>query len=236
MATRDEFEDDDKLIDEGLRALQDKRQTAEDRAQRETVLAELSEKLDKPGIQTRVIERYADFGRALLADSTPSRVDPTIARALRPYLGDVSNVRVHTGRVATEAAEAMQARAFAIGDSDVFFDAKNFDQGSREGGALIAHELAHTRDASSGFALSGSHGNDTNAAEGFAEKVEMLFAKEWDARQGGAEADAEDSPNPIGSDFLPVAPDIDKQTLAHKIFELIENQTQREGERIGAWN
>jgi hypothetical protein len=237
MATRDDFEhDDETLVDEGLKALKDERQAAEAVAERDAIFAELSARLNQPGVQDMVLARYNDFGRALLADSTPSRVDPKIARALRPYLGDLSDVRVHTGRVASEAAQAMEARAFAIGDSDVFIDAANFDPSSREGGALLAHELAHTRDAATGFALSKEHGSDTSAKERFAEQLELMYAMEYDAEGDAVAADAEDSPNPIGSDFLPKTPDFDRYELARKIIEVIQDQSQLQAERLGRWN
>jgi len=235
MATRDILEED--LVEEGLKALGADSVSDEEAAEREAIFAELSARLDQPGIQDKVLQRYGDFGRTLLADSLPSSVDPKIARALRPYLGDVSDVRIHTGKTATEAARAMEARAFAVGDRDVFFDSSDFDPTSREGGALIAHEIAHTRDASTGFALSRRYGSDTSARETFAEDLEMLYAKEFE--EGGGQMvsdDMESQPNPVGSNFLPVQPDIDRHELARKIFDVMEEQQEMMADRLGSWN
>lgn len=236
MATRDRFEDDDELVDKGFEALADDRAAKTEAAERERIFSELSARLDQPGIQDKVLSRYGDFGRALLADSMPTTVDPSIARALRPYLGDVSNVRIHTGRVATEAARAMDARAFAIGDSDVFFDASDFSPHTREGGALVAHEIAHTRDASTGFALSSRYGSDTAGREQFAEQLEMLYAREFQEGADNIAAEDTESRNPVGSDFLPVAPDIDTRALARKVFEVLCDEQAKASDRMGHYS
>ena len=149
MATRQD--EDRKLIDESLEALAEKEaEGLREAEERKRLFEELAAKVEQPGLQDKILERYQHVGKTLLADALPSRVDPTIAQTLRPILGDVSDVRVHTGRLATEAAQAMQARAFAIGDQDIFVDRSLFDPGSSEGGQLLAHEIAHTRDAATG--------------------------------------------------------------------------------------
>ncbi|HUQ04532.1 MAG TPA: DUF4157 domain-containing protein [Kofleriaceae bacterium] len=56
---------------------------------------------------------------------------------------DVSGVRVHTGSESASAAEAVSARAFAVGQ-DVHFGAGQYKPGTNDGDTLIAHELAHT--------------------------------------------------------------------------------------------
>ncbi len=243
MAKRDNpdprnAKDLEKLVEEGLVALADDRGTVSDdeQAAREKVFAELSARLDQPGLQDKILQRYGDFGRTLLADSTPSAVDPSIARAVRPYLGDVGDVRVHTGRVATEAAQAMEARAFAIGDRDIFIDATDFNPASKEGGALLAHEIAHTRDASTGFALSRRYGSESAAREAFAEQVEMLYALEYEANSEDIVGGPTETPNPIGGNGVPIEPDVDKHALARKIFEIMSTQREALLDRTGGWN
>jgi hypothetical protein len=228
----------ERLIDEGLEALSDPRGEVPDdeAAAREKVFAELSARLDQPGIQDKILQRYGDFGRTLLADSTPAAVDPAIARAVRPYLGDVGDVRVHTGRLATEAAQAMDARAFAIGDRDIFVDATDFAPGTKEGGALLAHEIAHTRDASTGFALSRRYGSESAAREAFAEQVEMLFALEYEAESGDIVGGPTETPNPIGGNGMPVEAEVDRDQLARKIFEIMQAQRDVLMDRTGGWN
>ena len=53
----------------------------------------------------------------LLAEGAGQPIDPAIRREVEPVLGtDLSSVRVHVGHDATEAAQALHARAFTIGD------------------------------------------------------------------------------------------------------------------------
>jgi len=177
--------DDKELIDKGLRTLSEDEARAE--AEEHAALAELAQRVEEPGLQDKILDRYMTFGRDLLADQLPSHLDPRIAKRLEPILGDVSSVRVHTGATATAAARAMDARAFALGDRDIFIDAQQFDPGTKAGSALLAHELAHARDASTGFALSSKQGSHTSDREAFAEAVESrVYAMEDDSLDGAA--------------------------------------------------
>jgi outer membrane protein OmpA-like peptidoglycan-associated protein len=56
---------------------------------------------------------------------------------------DFSKVRVHTDTSAAASADAIGARAFTFG-SDIVFGSGQYSPASKEGQALIAHELAHT--------------------------------------------------------------------------------------------
>jgi hypothetical protein len=56
---------------------------------------------------------------------------------------DVSGVRVHIDDKAAAAAQAMNARAFTIGQA-IYFGAGQYDPHSQSGQRLIAHEVAHT--------------------------------------------------------------------------------------------
>lgn len=232
MATKQE--EDKKLIEEGLEALTEKDgETKAEIAERQRIFAELAARVEQPGLQDKILERYQSIGKNLLADNLPSRVDPNIARALRPILGDVSDVRVHTGKVASEAASAMQARAFAIGDKDIFIDRQEFDPASAEGATLLAHEIAHTRDAATGFALSSKHGNTTSAREEFAKEVEFRFAREWSDDGENPLAEESDTSAGVGADGMRKEPSVDKQLLAEKIMQIIEKQERTHGERHG---
>jgi len=57
---------------------------------------------------------------------------------------DFSDVRVHTGQEADEAARSINAEAFTIG-SDIAFARGNYQPGTRRGKELLAHELTHVR-------------------------------------------------------------------------------------------
>lgn len=232
MVTR---KDDQELIEESFEALAKARSEEEVESYRET-FEELAAKVEEPGLQDKIIERYQTLGRTLLSDALPSRIDPRIAQTLRPILGDVDNVRVHSGPVASMAAQAMQARAFAIGDRDIFIDRTELDPTSLEGGKLLAHEIAHTRDAATGFALSAKHGSHTSAREQFAHEVEHKFAREWED-SGEEELISEDAqvPNggPTGPNGLAKEPQIDKVLLAEKIMKIFEKQELIHSERHG---
>ena len=56
---------------------------------------------------------------------------------------DLSQVRIHTTSPSHQAAQNLNARAFAFGQ-DIHFGAGEFDPSSRQGMHLIAHEVAHT--------------------------------------------------------------------------------------------
>ncbi|PKN58306.1 MAG: hypothetical protein CVU56_06595 [Deltaproteobacteria bacterium HGW-Deltaproteobacteria-14] len=224
-------QDDKELLDKGFEALADE-ETSEEQ---EALFEHLAQRIEEPGLQDQILARYQDFGKTLLGDDLPSRVDPRIAKALRPILGDVGNVRVHTGPVASAAAQAMNARAFAVGDQDVFVDPSQLSSDPKEAGALLAHEIAHTRDAATGFALSSKLGNDNTAREQFAHEVAHIFASEWDddgVSVARDEAEPTGQKRPGGSIE---EPKVDKVSLAFKVAEVLERQERLMGERTGRW-
>ena len=232
MATREE--EDRRLIEEGLQALSEKdAENAREAAERRRIFEELASRIEQPGLQDKILERYQAVGRTLLSDTLPGRVDPRIARALRPHLGDVSDVRVHTGKVASEAASAMQARAFAIGDKDIFIDRQQFDPSTTEGGKLLAHEIAHTRDAATGFALSATHGSSSSAREQFAHEIEFKFAREIEEKGDSVVADEGDTSAGTSPDGMRKEPEVDKRKLAEKILQILQKQSTTHGERHG---
>jgi hypothetical protein len=57
---------------------------------------------------------------------------------------DFSGVRVHTGGAAAKAAEALNARAYTVGE-DVVFGSGEYAPTTTEGKTLVAHELTHVR-------------------------------------------------------------------------------------------
>ena len=224
-------QDDKELLDKGFEALAQE-ETSEEQ---EALFEELSRRIEEPGLQDRILARYMDFGKHLLGDDLPGRVDPRIAKTLEPILGDVSNVRVHTGPVAAAAAQAMGARAFAVGDQDIFIDPSQLSSDPKEGGALLAHEIAHTRDASTGFALSSKLGNDNTARERFAHDVAHIFAREWEDEDESPADEAGKGPGRAGRNAPADDTMVDKVSLAHKIVDLLEKQEDRFGERTGRW-
>jgi hypothetical protein len=80
---------------------------------------------------------------------------PTLADLFRErYVAagvDFTSVRVHRGVEADQACRALGARAFTAG-SDIYFAAGQFRPGTRDGLWLLAHEVAHVVQQSTGLA------------------------------------------------------------------------------------
>lgn len=118
--------------------------------------------------------------------SVQSRIDSTrgagqgldsgTQNKLSPQLGDLSDVRVHTGGYANDLNHAVSAKAFATG-TDVYFGKDQYKPGTSDGDKLIAHELAHVvqqRGAPTSGPLTVSNPGDAmeNEADAVAEKVQ----------------------------------------------------------------
>ena len=93
-------------------------------------------------------------GETISSDAAPVSVHEALRSAGRP-LDDTTraqfeprfgwhfgSVRVHTGAVAAQSAREVAARAYTVGD-DIVFGAGQFAPETRQGQALLAHELAH---------------------------------------------------------------------------------------------
>jgi hypothetical protein len=63
---------------------------------------------------------------------------------LRPYVGEVGDVRLHHGEASARAAESIGADAFTVG-RDVYFGEGQYAPDTAPGRALLAHELTHVR-------------------------------------------------------------------------------------------
>jgi len=203
-----------------------------DEKERQALFERVASEVESPALQDEIIRRYSSLGSELLSDTLPQDVDPRVSKILEPIIGDVSGVRVHSGKVATEAAKAMDARAFAIGDQDIFIDQSEFSPGTTQGRALMAHELAHTRDAATGFALSSRGGEATSDREAFAHAVEDQYVQAEAEDDSIQMADAAPAAAGSGSKGDP-ADDVDKQDLENRIWSIMEKQQRRGSERFG---
>ncbi|WP_241175192.1 DUF4157 domain-containing protein [Natronolimnobius sp. AArcel1] len=89
-------------------------------------------------------DEVPDTVLGVLGDGGQS-LDQPIQRALEERMdADFSNVRIHTGAKAAEAADAIDAKAFTCGN-DIVFNSGEYNPGSGEGQFLLAHELAHVK-------------------------------------------------------------------------------------------
>src|SRR6266498_1033707 len=89
----------------------------------------------------------------------PGRPLDTATRAfMEPRFGhDFSGVRVHTDARAAESARAVNALAYTVG-RDVVFGTGQYAPGTGEGKGLLAHELTHVVQQSSGASFSSVEG------------------------------------------------------------------------------
>ena len=109
---------------------------------------------------------------------------------MEPRFGaDFSRVRIHTDDRAAASAQAVNARAYTVGDH-VVFDRNQYAPSSREGRHLLAHELAHTLQDPGGAGLHtqlavGTPGDATEHAADRAADAVMRGEKVSVARTGG---------------------------------------------------
>lgn len=93
--------------------------------------------------------------RSIVAETLrrPGRpLDPSMRSLMESRTGsELSGVRIHTDAEADRSARALDARAYTVG-SDIAFAAGEFAPHSREGAALLAHELTHVVQQTSGRA------------------------------------------------------------------------------------
>lgn len=70
-------------------------------------------------------------------------LDSAVRGTMQTQLGaDLGAAKIHTGTESAQAAEALGARAFTVGQ-DVHFGGGQFAPGTKEGDRLLAHELTH---------------------------------------------------------------------------------------------
>jgi hypothetical protein len=104
--------------------------------------------------QAPVLQRMADGGRSLHGQPIPGSVGETLAapgQALDPdaqaemserFGHDFSRVRVHADQQAAGSAQAVNARAYTVGNEMVFAGGQ-YAPNTSSGRRLIAHELTH---------------------------------------------------------------------------------------------
>lgn len=197
-----------------------------------------------------VADRYASLGARMLADPMPSRLDADLIDRLSRAGFDsdrLRNIRVHRGLRAHAAADALGARAFAVGDNDIFFARGEFDPSSRSGRAVIAHEVAHVAPPSMVAGLPSSFGGpvlnerkrgDEDAAEDEAHEASarsaeaMVYAQEDDggagptlAEAGGMPADKPVAESPQG--------EMNERKLEDMVMGIIRKLERSEFERRG---
>jgi len=95
---------------------------------------------------------------ALQQRGTGQLLPMDLRREMEHELGvSLGGVRIHTDAVASQAAHALNAEAFTIGE-DIFFAEGAFAPGMRSGRKLLAHELTHVAQALRGNARGTGNG------------------------------------------------------------------------------
>ncbi|BDI30383.1 hypothetical protein CCAX7_24340 [Capsulimonas corticalis] len=104
---------------------------------------EQEEKLARAGEGSAVTEDAAPLVQSVVG-STGQPLDTATREFMEPRFGhDFSRVRIHADTQASRSAEAVSARAYAIGP-DIAFRSGEYQPGTSEGKRLLAHELTHT--------------------------------------------------------------------------------------------
>lgn len=199
------------------------------------------EKLEiKENLDERIMKKYSKLGVNLLSDQTPKKLEKPVQIELEGMLGiPIKDVRIHTGEKAQIATQTLKAKAFAVGDKDIFFAKGEFQPSTTGGKALLAHELQHLSDVSTTFAKSlripESRKSELQAMsaeervfameEGLKkeEEIEMVEPQPVDVEEltGGEEE---------GKEKIKV---IDKKELEEMVWELLEKQMKKDKERTG---
>ena len=207
-------------------------------------LGKLMKDVDAGRLDQQVIRRYLEEATALIGDDSPMLLDHRRRMDLAKSLGkDPGALRVHTGSRAQEATEAMGARAFALGDRDIFLGSDVVHRlGSTEGKAVLAHEAMHTMQSGAGLGFSrpGTFAHDRHEAE--ARMVEERVLAEDDPAHT---VSLPESPGEKGSatkqaksfdptQLLEKLTDDQKAEIEKKVMEIMEERRKLELDRMGA--
>ena len=186
------------------------------------------------------LRRHTRMGILNRIEDKVVSLDPSLRREMELILQTrLPDLRLHIGERSQQMAEALGARAFAIGERDVFFGKGEFKPFAPEGKGLLAHELFHLVEGSGG--LKRRHDIASEHDEIQARAIEeMVFAQEKERRAWRPEESLEpqtvvlDTPRGHeGQQTTKTFVTIDKNALEEKIMEVIEKEIKRAKERRG---
>jgi len=151
----------------------------------------LQQRIGNRAVQRLLAQRSADGGFEL-DDETAGRIseargggqtlDTTVQKQMGAAMGhDFSGVRVHTGSEAADLNRDLSAKSFTTGQ-DIFFQQGAYDPGSSSGQELLAHELTHVVQQSTG-AVSGGQKMTVNPPGDVFEQEADTVAKQVTQRQ-----------------------------------------------------
>jgi hypothetical protein len=165
------------LEEKGLNAKKHQRDTTAEESSPNTneagnSLASLQQQVGNRAVQRLLVQRSGE-GSFEVNDDTANRInrerasgqalDSNVQTKMSDATGqDFSGVRVHTGSESNALNESLHAKAFTTGQ-DIYFREGAYDPGSTSGQELLAHELTHVVQQSSGRVGSGSGRMSVNA-------------------------------------------------------------------------
>jgi hypothetical protein len=139
-------------------------------------------------------------------DAAPASVDKAVTspgRPLEPALRqdmeqrfghDFSRVRVHSGAVAEQSAQDVNANAYTVGHNMVFGTGR-FAPGTREGRRLIAHELTHVVQQSGADRMNDGQSNDKRGLSPNSHIAHAVLQRKPDGKSPTEAADPIDEEN-----------------------------------------
>ncbi len=166
-------------------------------------LAHLQDQIGNRAIQRLLVQR-SEEGPTNLDDDTANRINQarsggkalnnTVQKQMSQATGhDLSGVRVHTSSESNELNRQLGAKAFTTGQ-DIFFREGAYDPHSSGGQELIAHELTHVVQQSTGAVGSSGNGMTVNAPGDAFEQEADAVAKQVVSGGGGAEVQRQEVP------------------------------------------
>jgi len=101
-------------------------------------------RFSRGGNETSAIDKAVPAAVDDVLHASGQPLSQSVRSFFEPRFGyDLATVRIHVGRSASEAAEALNARAFTSG-SHIVFGKQAYAPTTAEGRRLLAHELTHT--------------------------------------------------------------------------------------------
>ena len=150
----------------------------------------------------------ADIGRVLSSAGAPLEAG-LHAKMAQGFGYDFSTVRVYNGSLAAQSAKALDARAYTVG-SNVVFGEQQFAPDSSGGRELIAHELAHVVQQSTGLTagVRGLDGGKSDPLEIAADRMahQALHSRPSAPRASSAAAAPSSEAGLVQRDWEPTRP------------------------------
>lgn len=152
---------------------------------------------------------------------------------------DFSNVRVHVGAKASEAADALNAQAFTVG-RNIFFGAEKYQPMSSSGRQLLGHELTHVVQQGSGVhAFEVGKASDTHEREADGVAGDISIGRKTLVSQKAAapgvqrqvRSSGEGGTTSLSPNLLP--PPIPAETEEERLNRMISEAVQEEEARRG---